>query len=169
MGAFVVQPTNNQSPDATLGGLAVTTPTNTGHASTTASCSGAAGSQTKSCRWFALPNVAGQRLAVTLKITHTTSGALTGAGAFNSYQVDYSTNGGGIWNTAVLRQSFTTSQGPTEFSVALSLTQDISQVQIRDFFSVTTQGAGESASATATISGIKVEVVTNDGVVSGGM
>jgi len=163
---FTVQPSNNQSPDATLGGLAVTTPTNTGHASTTASCSGASGVQTKSCRWFGLSNIGGQRSSVTLKFDHTTSGALTGAGASNSYQVDYSLNGGGSWTTALLRQDFTSSQGPTTASIALPVAQDVSLVQVRDFFSVVTTDAGESASAMSTIAAIKVEVLTVEAAIA---
>lgn len=162
MALFVLQPNSNQSPDATLGGLAVTTPTNTGHASTTASCSGAGGVQTKSCRWFSLSNIYGQRVSVTLKITHTTDGALTGVGAFNAFQMDYSVNGGTNWTSAVTREGYTGAQGPTTFSVALGLSQDVSQVQVRDQLTVTTESGGESASATATVSNIQVEVVMID-------
>src|SRR5262245_25322210 len=134
MAFYTLQPTANQSPDATLGGLAVTAPTKTVHASTTATCSDAGGSQTKSCRWFTFPSFSAQVRTMTLKLDHTTSGALTGAGATNSYQVDYTLNGGTNWTSAVLRQQFTSSQGPTTFSVALSVGQSTSQVQVRDFF-----------------------------------
>ena len=93
-------PTANESPDATLGGLAVTTPTNTGHASTTSSAvDGAA--QTKSCRQSAFQAVSGVKIAITLKIDHTSSGALSGAGASNLFRVQYTLNGGSNWTTAV--------------------------------------------------------------------
>lgn len=160
MSLYTYNPTANQSPDATLGGLAVTSPTNTGHASSTASCSDAGGSQSKSCRWFTFPAFTGLKKSVTLKFDHTTDGALSGPGASNSYQVDYSVNGGSNWTNAVLRQNYAGAQGPTTASVTLSATQDLTAVQVRDFFAVSTTDAGESASATATIANVKLEVVT---------
>lgn len=166
MAIITLQPGANQTPDATLGGLAMTTPTNTGHASSTASCSDAGASQTKSMRWFTIPAaISGQRISVTLKVTHTSSGALTGAGASNLFRVSYSVNGGSSWTDAVNRESFTSSQGPTVLSVTLSIAQDTSQVQVRDVLIVATNDNGESASATATISGVQVEVLTQDGAI----
>lgn len=154
---LISQPTNNQTPDATLGGLAVTSPTNTGHASTGTSASGGA-SQNKSCRWFAFQSVLGQKTAITLKIDHTSSGTLVGAGASNAFTLSYSLNGGGSWTNAVVRTNFTSAQGPTTFSVALSVGQDISQVQVRTFYQTSTASELETASVTAAISNIKLEV-----------
>jgi hypothetical protein len=156
-----VNPTSNQSPDATLGGSAVTTPTNTGHASTTTTASGAGGSAEKSCRWFAFQAVGGTITAITLKIDHTSSGTLSGS-ASNSFILDYSLNGGSNWTNAVTRSNFTSSQGPTTFSVGLSAGQDISQVQVRVDYLCDSTEAGDSASITATIANIKLEVTVQD-------
>lgn len=160
MATQVLQPTASQTPDAVLGGDAVTGITNTGHASTSAS--GADGSsQTKSARWHTFQTLSAQIIAITLKITHTSNGALTGV-ADNTFRLQYTLNGGSSWTTAVERLSFTGSQGPTTFSVGLPATQDISQVQVRDLLDANTADVGDSASATATISDIQVEVTTLD-------
>ena len=158
MGLITINPTANQSPDATLGGLAVQTPTNTGYASTTASVGVGGGTQTKSWRGFSFPAAAGQIISKTLKVDHTSSGALTGS-ADNAFTIEYSTNGGANWTFGVLRTTFTTSQGPLTLSVSLSVGQDVTAVQVRSLCQAFA-GAGETASATGTISNVRVEVVT---------
>jgi len=160
MALIIRQPTANQSPDATLGGTAVTTPTNTGHASTVTSVSGADNAE-KSARWFSFQAVSGTKTAITLKIDHTSSGSLSGGGS-NQFILDYSTNGGGAWTNAVTRTNFTAPEGPTTFSVALSAAQDISQVQVRADYLVGGAEVGDSASITATIANIKLEVTVRD-------
>jgi hypothetical protein len=102
---------------------------------------------------------------VTLKVDHTSSGGLTGIGANNAFTLEYSINGGGAWTGAVSRTHFTAAQGPTTFSVALSTSQDLTQVRVRDLISTSTVSNGESASCTATIANIKIEVVTIDAAV----
>lgn len=164
MSLVVSQPTSNQTPDATLGGLAVTTPSNTGHASTTTSAAGEGGSQEKSCRWSGFQAVSGTILAITLKITHTSSGVLSGPSPTNSFALEYSLNGGSSWNSAVARSNFTASQGPTVFSVALSAAQDISQVQVRTDYLTDTVDIADAASITATIADIQLEVTVQDRV-----
>jgi hypothetical protein len=167
------QPTSNTTPDPVQGGLAVTIPSNTGHANTSVSAAGddLGVSQEKSCIWqgfAAAPS--GTKVSVTLKITHTSQGSISGFSATNQFRLEYSLNGGGAWSIAVLRINMTTSQGPTVFSVALPLSQDLTQVKVRDFIQATALNIGHSAAADATISDIKIEVVTSeDVVVSGGM
>jgi hypothetical protein len=97
---------------------------------------------------------------VTLKVDHTSSGTLLGGGANNAFTLEYSLNGGGAWIGAVSRTHFTASQGPTTFSVALSVGQDLTQVRVRDLISTSTVSGGESASCTVTIANILIEVVT---------
>lgn len=160
MPLYTLQATANQSPDATLGGAAVTTPSNTGHASTTASAIGAA-TELKTCRWHTFPAFTSVASSVTLKITHTSSGTLSGAGV-NAFDLEYTLNGGGVWNTAVSRLNFTAAQGPTVFSVALPLTQDLTQVQVRDALEASGADPGDAATSTATIASIQIEVVTQD-------
>jgi hypothetical protein len=87
---------------------------------------------------------------------------LTGIGANNAFTLDYSLNGGGAWTNIVTRTHFTASQGPTTFSVGLSVSQDLTQVSVRDSITATTVSNGESADATATIANIKIEITLLD-------
>lgn len=160
MALVVSQPTANQSPDATLGGLAVTTPSNTGHASTVTSSSGIDDDE-KSARWFTFQAVTGTINAITLKIDHTTNGSIGGSGS-NQFVLEYSLNAGSSWTTAATRLNFTSSEGPTTFSVALSAAQDISQVEVRVDYLTGGADVGDSASITATIANIKLEVTVQD-------
>jgi hypothetical protein len=162
MPSTTINPTANQTPDATLGGAAVTTVSNTGHASTDTSASGAGGSAEKSCRWFTFQSIGGIITAITLKIDHTSTGTLSGS-ASNAFLLEYSLNNGGSWTTAVSRSNFTSAQGPTTFSVGLSAAQDISQVQVRVDYLCDSTDVGDSASITATIANIKLEVTVLDG------
>src|SRR5262245_8677178 len=100
MALVTLQPTSNVTPDPGQGGLAVTGNTNTGHASTTASVAGA-GSQTKTCKWTAIPAGAGQIQSVTLKVDWTQNGSTTDGFAVttNQFLIEYSLNGGGAWNS----------------------------------------------------------------------
>jgi hypothetical protein len=118
----------------------------------------------RSCRWSGFPAApAGQIISNRLKITHTSSGALSAGTPSNQFRLEYSLNGGGSWNSAVSRSNFTALQGPTVFSVALSAGQDLTQVQVRDFIEATASAEGDSASALVTISDIEIEVTTQDG------
>lgn len=160
MSLLILNPTAFTSPDGGFGGDPVTSPTNTGHAATEAFNENGDPTTTKSCRWHTFQLPIGQKKSVTLKVTHTSSGTLSGVGANNQFDLEYSLNGGGAWISIVSRSNFTVSQGPTTFSVSLSLSQDISQVMVRDRVAADTNDPGESASATATISGISIEVET---------
>jgi hypothetical protein len=161
MALYTYNPTSNTTPDQG-GTSAVTSPTNTGHANSTSLSADVADSDALSCRWQSFPASAGQISSVTLKVDHTSSGALTGIGANNSFTLDYSVNGGGAWTNIVTRTHFTAAQGPTTASVALSASQDLTQVRVRDLISTSTVSGGESASCSATIANIKIEVVTVD-------
>lgn len=161
MALFILNPTVNTTPDPGQGGSAVTGATNTGHAATTSSVGGAA-SQSKTCVWTTFQAATGQILSMTLKFDHTSSGSLTGAGAANEFRVEYSLNNGGSWTSAVVRSNFTASQGPTTVSIALSVSQDTTQVRLRDVIQASTLDLGESASATGTVANIKIEVTAVD-------
>lgn len=160
MALVIKNPTANESPDAGQGGQSVDLPTNTGHGNSIASASNGS-SQQKSCRWSGFQAVSGQIKSVTLKVTHGSDGSLSGAGAANLFRIEYSLNNGVNWLSAVLRSDFTTVAGDT-FAVALSTTQDLSQVQVRDFLESSTVDPGTSATAGADVSDIKIEVVTVD-------
>ena len=155
-----LQPTAFQSPDAVLSGSAVDTPSVTGHAETTTSES-AGDSLTKSCRWHTFQAApSGQKTAITLKMTHTSSGALVGPTPTNTFRLQYTLDGGSNWITAVERLNFTAAQGPTVFSVGLSVAQNLTLVQARVLYNVTTVDGADIAVITATIAGITLEVVT---------
>lgn len=163
MALTVLQATANTTPDPGLGGAAVTTPSNTGHASSSAIAVGAA-SQTKSCRWSGFPSdPTVNRTAVTLKVTSTRDGSLSDGGVVTSNQflIEYSLNGGGAWTTIRNETQLNTALGPDTDSVTLPLGQDLTQVMVRDKMFASSV-AGESAVMTATVSGIQIEVTTSD-------
>lgn len=159
------QPTANETPDSSqiVGDLAVTGASNTGHSATIASALGVGSLEDKTCRWSGFAaGPGGNVVSVTLKITHTSSGTLTGATAANRFTLDYTLNGGTNWTNAVDRLDFTASEGPTTFSVALPNGQNLTQVQVRDVISALSNDAADSAGATATISGIQIEIRAED-------
>lgn len=190
MPLVIKNPTNNQTPDATLGGLAVTGITNTGHGSTataSSAVSSASDSDEKSARWFDFQNVGGQRISVRLKLSWTTDGSanasddgLGGSGDGSAqFIIEYSLNGGSTWNTVPGATSiaFLASPpggGPDTFDndnsadIALPNSQDLSQVQVRvDYLTSANANGGPgnsgSGSVTATISDIRIEVTLADG------
>src|SRR5262249_52685230 len=118
--------------------------------------------QTKTCIWQSFPSTGGAITSITLKVDHTSSGTLSGPSPVNEFKLQYSLNNGSSWTTAVDRVNFTASQGPTTFSVALGVGQDLTQVRVRDLIDAEGSIGGDSASCTATIANIKIEVVTAD-------
>jgi hypothetical protein len=164
MATYTYNPTSNTTPDPAQGGVAVTGNTNTGHASTAAIAVDAT-SQTKSCLWTGFPAAAGQILSVTLKVDFIQNGTLSdgGAATSNQFRVQYSLNGGGAFSSLRDVTQITSSTSGTD-SLALSVGQDLTQVQVRDKM-VATSVAGESATAVATVSNIRIVVVTVDATV----
>ena len=141
---------------------AVTGNSNTGHSSTTSTASGGTNTQTKSCRWTTFPAVPGGATAVTLKVDYTRNGTLSDGGLNTSNQllIEYSINGGSSWSTLLDHQQVTSSSSGTA-SQALSSTQDLTQVMVRDFLTATKTGA-TSATLVATISAVRLEVQFSD-------
>lgn len=160
MALVTLNPAANTTPDVAQGGVAVTGNTNTGHASTVASAVGA-GSQTKSCIWTGFPAAPGGTItAVTLKVGFTRTGLLSdgGAGTSNRFRLQYSTNSGGAWTSLRDDTLIETPVSGTD-SVSLSTSQNLTTVQVRVLL-VASGVPGESASVTATVSDIRIEVVT---------
>jgi len=188
MAAFIKQATSTQSPDGTLGGAAVTGIAVTGHGSTTtqsSAISSASDADEKSARWFGFENVVGARVAAPrLKLSWATDGSAAaaddgvGGNGESSAQfiIEYSLNAGSSWNSVVTDDASISSPpggGPDTFDndnsadIALPLSQDISQVQVRvDYLTDASAAGGPGnsgvASVVATISGIQVEVTTQD-------
>jgi len=149
------QPTNFETPDTGQGGgaVAVTSPSNTSHDSTTV----AVGTPIATCRWFGFGGVAGLKTVVRLKADWTRDGAAPG-GTSNSFTLEYSLDGGGSWATAF---QFLNVSAPASGSADVALTpvpQDITQIQIRDNLTET----GITATLTGAISNIRLEVTTQD-------
>jgi len=189
MGLFTSNPTANQTPDATLGGIAVTGISNTGHSFTTASCSsfspfgggGDSDSQIKSARWFTFPTIPMRIVGVRLKFTWSMGGNTSispggGGGfasAFATARIDYSVNGGGAWTTFVTH----TASGNDSFSDSGSAdinlgVPTVTSVQVRDLMSASTTAtsgsltdASADADASITISSIRLEITFLDGKV----
>ena len=161
MGFRTINPTANTTPDPGQGGLSVTGATNTGHASTTALAIGAT-STTRSCIWSGFPSAVGQISAVNLKVDFIQDGTLSDGGiaTSNGFRIQYSLNGGGAWISLRDVTQITSLSNGTD-TVALSVNQDLTQVQVRGRL-VANSIAGQSASLTATVSGIRLEVSTLD-------
>jgi len=176
--ATIVQPTANQSADTGQPGTAaVTSPTNTGHSATTCSVSIGSedsSSETKTCRWFTITGPSPR--TITLQFSWVISGAgltLTGAlpgttQANALWLVEYSTNGGSSWSTAVTRTFNRVTNGTTGISDSGSEnvvipTVAITEIQIRDRIRADATSAADpsvaaSAEIIATISGIQLSI-----------
>ena len=162
-----LQPTSNTNPDPAQGGGAVSSATNTGHGSTTAS-QAAAGTQTKSCIWTGVGPGAGLVISAALKFDWSEDGTVVvGTGsAGNSFRLQYSLDGGSVWNT-IFNHTDVTSPTTSSSTVSLTLPQDFSLIQFRSRLTATaTADPSDSASITASVSNLRVEVTVADGAVA---
>lgn len=159
MPSATLQPTSNTSPDPGQGGDAVTDPTNTGHGSTTALAVGA-DTDTKTCLWTTFQSIGGQILSLTLKVDFEEDGVLSDGGAdtSNDFFIEYSLNGGSSWS-ALRASSQIQAPNSGTAQVALSTSQDLTQVRVRDSLHANSIG-GESATVTATTSSVRIEALT---------
>jgi len=163
MASVTLNPTANQTPDAGQAGVAVTGAINTGHGSTVTASSGATDSDFKTCRWFTFQTLgAGLTVAsLSLKASWTvTSGILNGDGAGNFFGMDYTLNGGSVWNVFDNISNTTSASGTPSINLAQS--QNISQVQVRCIWQTGTTDIGELASITGSVSNIRIEAVLSD-------
>jgi hypothetical protein len=182
MPIVTIQATVNQTPDPLLvTDLAVTTPTNTGHANSQAIDTGIPVAQTKSCRWSAFGAPTGPITSVRLKFdwqipagggnTDISGGGTASASA--SFIVSLSTNGGASFPTNLLSRSFSITgnddasliEGPASVDFNVPLPVDVSQIQVRDRLSANAAQAGgglASASVTANISNLRLEITTQE-------
>jgi len=165
--------------------LAVNSPLNTEHGSTTSYASADIG-EIKSCRWFAFQPVGGQITRITLKFNWSISGNLFTnapnpqdyAFANATFYIEYSTNNGSNWSTAIWRRELSNiSPGPGgenrpfsdsgSFSIDLPSNTPINQIMIRDSISAGATSnwfqrhASSSATLTARVWNIDLEVETN--------
>lgn len=180
MSTITRQPTSNTTPDPGQGGNAVTGAINTGHGATTSS-----GSQLKTCLWTAFQTgLPGAIQKIDLKFDWTITGSVNAntsdpgdiAQANIDLEIDFSLNGGGAWSNKVSRSlgvsvsdgssnsdSINTGASQTQ-SIAIS--QDLSQIRVRDSISSSTlvigPGSSASASLTVVVSNIRLEIVIGD-------
>jgi len=160
MSLLTYNPTSNVTPDPGQGGLSVVGNINTGHSNTTSSVSGV-GTQDRTCKWTAFPAGGGLPSSVTLKADWSQNGSLSGISPANLFQIQYSVNGGSTWTTLKASSNITSSTSGTS-TASLSLTQNLTQVQVRDLIEATGSDAGDSAAVTASVSNIKIDVVSYD-------
>jgi RHS repeat-associated protein len=189
-GVVSVSPTANQSPDPGLGGVAVNSPINTGHGSTSSLASRTSKgsvSQTKTCLWHSFSGVTGIRTRVTLKLDWTLNASINasafdefaGATASYDFKIEYSLDNGSTWTVMrVLNDSVSIPDGAggsdsddinTSGSESVDLPNpggiDITQIRVRDriFTSAavrTSNNGSASSNATASVSLIRLEVDT---------
>jgi len=180
MSVFTVQAVTLQSPDPNFGtDGAVTTQTAGGHAASQVIDTGPGAPQNKSARWSAYALV-GLVKKFTVKFdwainpggvdTDITLGGTANADA--SFDVTLSVDGGATFPTSLLSRSASISgnndvslieSGSVSFDI--SSIPAIGQIQIRDRLhanATTTGGGSATASVTATISNLRLEVATHD-------
>lgn len=163
-----LQAATHETPDSTQAGTgAVTGDTNTGHGNTL--CTVTIGpeqnsAQSKSCRWFSYSSVPSAK--TTLQFNWAISGSLTLTGAAPGtttataqFTVEYSTDGGAGWSSALSRSFSLDVSGTTPISDGGSVSLDIaasnpSLVQVRDKVRAQAQSSGDPAvSATSSLTG----------------
>lgn len=149
-----LNPTSFTTPDTAQGGTAVTSATNLGHGSTTASANNGATTQ-KSIKWTTF-TLNGEATSIKLKFEWTEDGSVD-AGSDNRFRVQYSVNGGSGWTTVFDHLDVITPVSTTTSTTTISTPATISQIQVRDFLEAISV-AGESASVNATVSNIRLEI-----------
>lgn len=131
---------------------------NTGHGSTTSAQVGS-GTTNKTCRWTTFPAVAGTVVTLVVKADWSEDGTVVSGGS-NLFQLAYSVNGGGAWTTFLSHANVTSASSGT--ASATLTTSDPTQVQVRDLLRAAGTVGGDSASVTATVSNVRLEVTTQD-------
>jgi len=196
MGLVTRQPTASEAPAAGVGGLGVSGLTNTGHSISVAAANAFAPggfgsdteSQTRSARWFSFSGVGDAVQSIRLKFNWSIAGNASaddggGGGSASSgatVDIEYSTNGGASWNTAVSDLAFAVAPGVGGGSfgssgsadIGLSPSQVIGQVQVRSRMDASANanggesiGANAQADASISINTIRLEITTLDGSV----
>lgn len=186
MPTIVREPQDNETPDATLGGNAVTGVSDTGHASTVTPSSANTGSDSdeKSARWFGLENYGGFRISVRLQLSWTASGIASAvddgeggtASGSATFTLEYTVDGGDNWTEIVTDNATAEAPGTPDADftnndsadIALSSDVDLSLVEVRGDYTTSAASSGlgnnGSASVTVVVSGIQVEIVAPDAI-----
>jgi len=167
MPKYTYPSTNNQTPDPGLGGDPVTSPSNTGHGISGVSAGAfGPGFDSASCRWGGFPGYINNTIRLTLNVTHSSQGGLTGAGASNGFTLSYSLNGGSSWTDFVSRSNFTSSLNATA-TVDLPPSQNPSLIRVRDSaFASVGDVEAEAASVSFSVSDIQIEIIPVDQIIA---
>ena len=174
----ILQAGSNESPDSTQAFTsAVTGNNNTGHSNTTSSVtigSEDSNSETKTCRWFNYSPMQAEYVKLNFNWSLSGSLNLTAAApgttvANASFSVQYSTDNGVTWSTALSRSYTQTTNGTQPLSDSGSVSLMIMNfgwvgpIQIRDriradAFSATDPTVSASASITAEVNTLQLDV-----------
>jgi len=146
---------DSPSPDGGVSS-AVDNPSTLGHDPTNVFST--SGLISKTCRWrgFSAPGV--QIVSLALKADWSVNGSLSGVSADSVFSLEYSLDGGSNYTTEVLRNDVVAPDSGS-INVPLSTGQDLTQVRLHDF--ITAGGFGGSASLTASVSNIRIEMTYN--------
>lgn len=175
---YILQAQSNETPDSTQPlTSAVTGNSGTGHSNTTSSVtigSEESDAQTKTCRWLNYSPMQAEK--VVLNFNWSLSGSLTLTGAAPdstvgnaSFRVEYSTDNGATWNTALSRSYTQTTNGTQPLSdggsvnLVIGPSGNVGVIQIRDRIradasSTLDPTVSASASITAEINTLNLEV-----------
>ncbi|MBO0722686.1 MAG: fibronectin type III domain-containing protein, partial [Blastocatellia bacterium] len=178
-GTITVYPTSYLTPSVPAY-LAVTSPSNTGHGTTTnVAYNNGPTTQGKACQWSAFQSASGLIERITLKFDWSYNGSVytdaptaQTASATAQYSIGYSTDDGSIYGVAVNKLEtsiivfgggeFRPFSDSGSYSTDLPLSTPISQLGVGDSSYVTASSGTGSASAemTTTVSNIRLEVET---------
>jgi hypothetical protein len=152
------QATLVQSPDPALGGLAVNSPTVTGHASSQATTPGGGGFQSKTCRWSGFPSLLCTDIRLIFDYSYNFV-TFVGTQSNCGFDVSYALDGGGnpFTFSAAVAFSGTSGSGTATFSAIISGLLDISLIHIRDNINAIMAGVGTPPVTTGQVSNIRLE------------
>src|SRR5262249_4088316 len=152
-----VYPSAYQSPDPGQGPYyAVTSPSNTGHGSTTAYSDDYIYDSPKSCIWTNFQPISAQVIGITLKFDWTENGVVgTSYYSYNAWFVQYSIDGGASWVT-IFQHNNVVAANAGSSQITLSANQNISQVQVRTQIAALAD-TSDTCSLTSSISNIRLE------------
>lgn len=167
MAIVTLLPTGNTTPWAAIGGEAVTSPTNQGHASSSCVANDGDPFQNKTCLWGPFPSLPAGAASVKLKASWAYANASHNSpDSENLFQFFYNPTGSsavGLQSLFAISDASGSDNQTVEATISLS--QDMSTLFVMDIISATQITAGFTAQIDVTISNIRVEVTTTDALV----
>jgi hypothetical protein len=153
--------TSNASPSNHTGETegAVGSPTNNGHAATTASVS-TVGADNKTCRWQGFAAAGCSPSSSKVKADYSITGGVVGPSGENDLFLDLSEDGGSSYFNGFAVQNVSVSQSGSA-EIILSNSQDLTLVRVADWIRASTVSGSESDSIIASISNVRIELQAN--------